>query len=122
MADAYALNLTTGALSKNGTALANINDVVVGLVLEHEPGVLEGAPGSFVSGFTIVARIHDPAADARILAQGPPGLLPSIAGIAGKPTQYKLTSKTGDTLALSGVPATITAAPLATPSVDGFQP
>ncbi len=122
MADAYSLNCTTGALTKNAVAVANLLDVQVSLMFEQAPGIVENPAGTLTVGFTITARVHDTASDARILAQGPAGLLPSIAGIAGKVSVYKLCSRTGDTLALTNVPGTITAAALATPSIDGYQP
>lgn len=121
MADAYSLNLTTGALSKNGGNIANLLDVNVSLRIDSAPGPLEG-PAPAV-GFRIEARIHDTAADARVLAQGPAGLLgANVAAFAGKQAQYRLFSKSGDTLALTNVPATITAAALESRSVDGFVP
>jgi hypothetical protein len=121
MADAYSLNLTTGALMKNGTALANLLEVKCSLNFDFAPGPAEGPAPQY--GFYIEARIHDTAADARILAQGPAGLLGSnVAAFAGTPSRYRLRSKTGDTLTLTNPPASITAAPLEGASVDGFAP
>jgi hypothetical protein len=122
MADAYVINLTTGALTKNGVAVANVIDMNLALRWDDAPGPLEGQSTPQL-GFRITARIHDTASDARVLAQGPSGLLPSIAGIAGKPSEYVLRSKTDDTLSMTNVPgAAITASPLENASADGFQP
>jgi hypothetical protein len=121
--DAYSLNLTTGALTKNGTALANLLEVSVTLNFESAPGPIEGAPNTQVVAFVVSGRVHDVASDARILAQGPAGLLgTAVAFFAGTPSRYKFSSKPGDTLALTNVPATIAAAALAGVSADGFQP
>lgn len=122
MANAYSLNLTTGALTLNGTVVANLLDVEVGINFESVPGILENAvPGTLTVGFSLKARIHDVASDARILAQGPAGLLPSIAGIAGKQSVYYFFSQAGDTLAMTNVPGTITQT-LASPALADVQP
>jgi hypothetical protein len=123
MADAYVINLTTGAVTKNGTALTNVIDMNLALRWDDTPGPIEGDTVPAL-GFRITARIADAAADARILAQGPSGLLGSnVAFFAGKPAEYVLRSKVGDTLAFTNTPgAPITAAPLENASVDGFQP
>jgi hypothetical protein len=125
MADAYSLNMTSGALEKNGVLLTNVLDVELFFHADFSPGpgeaaIVGGAPNV---GFTLTARIHDTAADARILAQGPAGLLGgSVAAFAGTPSQYRLRSRTGDTLALTNVPGTVTATGLEGQSSDGFAP
>jgi hypothetical protein len=121
MADAYVVNLTTGATTKNAVSIANIRDVTVTLRNNLQPGVLEGTT-SPVNGFTLKIRAKDTNANNRILAQGPSGLLASIAAIAGFSSEYVIVSKPGDTLQLTSVPGTIYSANLETASVDGAAP
>lgn len=122
MVDAYSLNLTTGALTKNGTAVANLIDVEVALRFNNAPGIIEGAPATLAVGFSLVATIHDVAADARILAQGPAGLLgTSVQFFAGTPARFRFVSKLNDTLVLTNA-GTITASYLNGPSLVTAQP
>ena len=124
MADAYSLNMTTGALSKNGVNIPNLIDVQVDLRYDFSPGVAEGAAPQM--GFAIKARVHDTAADARVTAQGPSNLFANgpnpRAQYIGYASRYVMRSKPGDTIAFTNVPGTITAAYLETVSADGFAP
>ena len=122
MADAYVYDLTAHTLTKNGVAVPFLTCDLL-FHATNEPGALE-VPGVTNVGFRIVARIVDTAADARILAQGPPGLLGgSVAAFAGKPAEYKMRSKAGDTILLLNSPGTpVASGALEAASVDGYQP
>jgi hypothetical protein len=116
--------MTTRVLTKNGVAVVNILDVQVTYRFNFAPGILEGAGP--VQGFSLVARVEDVANEAIVTAQGPSSLFsngsnPRNQYIGTIPT-HKLFSKTGDTLQLTGVPGTLTAAPFEGASIDGFAP
>lgn len=110
--DAYSLDLTTGVLSKNGAVVPNVIDVECCLRYDSNPGPIEGARNTQVIGFRLFGKVRDLAADARVLAQGPPGLIPSIDSAALTHSRYRFESRRGDTIALVNVPATIASASL----------
>ena len=106
MADAYALNLTTRALTKNGVAIANILAYVVTLNFDAVPPNPNIAVGGPTQNFDLEVTTHDVAADARIVAQAP-AVLTGLPQFNGYQSRETFRSRRGDTLALTGVPGMI---------------